>query len=56
MLRLKARSGHGPVARERPLLTLGGRQSSPNPSSKKFAGAMPDFTVGVVSDWSWTSI
>ncbi len=22
----------------------------------KFAGAMPDFTVGVMSDWSWTSI
>ena len=23
---------------------------------EKFAGAMPDFTVGVMSDWSWTSI
>ena len=22
----------------------------------KFAGAMPDFTVGVTTDWSWTSI
>ena len=46
-----------------PAAGLGPVEIDPKRTSKlsqsviaKFAGAMPDFTVGVMSDWSWTSI